>query len=389
MRNMNIFKNLYNEVTDMSKEMKVKMIKRLKNRNIKPVPMNRMPKVAATVGLAGLSVSSFLTGCNAPANKDVNVIPEGSDNIVVEAETTTEAPTEAPTASTVYKGEWVKEEVVIKEAYDEKVLVKEAWDEKVKTGTEKVLVKAAWDEQVKERVKTGTEKVLVKAAWDEQKQVLVKEAWDEQVLVKEAWDEQKQVLVSEEWRERIIVGYEPIVTEAGSISTRTLYDYITHPAEYKTETIHHDAEYTTIHHDAEYKTETVHHDAEYKDVDRYDEVTKTVHHDAEYKDVDAYKNVHHEAEYKTVHHEAETKEMEVWYDEKGFRTNTVREIGSTEELNLEDITEAAPENTVSYNLSQAVDMLLSRMDVQSQNPETYMDRPNIPVQGERYTLDII
>lgn len=389
MRNMNIFKNLYSEVADMSKEMKVKMIKRLKNRNIKPVPMNRMPKVAATVGLAGLSVSSFLTGCNAPANKDVNVIPEGSDNIVVEAETTTQAPTEAPTASTVYKGEWIKEEVVIKEAYDEKVLVKEAWDEQVKIGTEKVLVKAAWDEQVKERVKTGTEKVLIKEAYDEQVQVEVKAAWDEQVLVKEAWDEEKQVLVSEEWVEEVVKGYEPIVGSNGSISTRTLYDYITHPAEYKTEMVHHDAEYNTIHHDAEYKTEIVHHDAEYKEVDRYDEVTKTVHHDAEYKEVDAYKNVHHEAEYKTVHHDAETKEMEVWYDENGFRTNTVREIGTETELNLEDITEATPENTVSYNLSQAVDMLFARAEAQRQNPETYMDRPNIPIQGGMYELDIM
>lgn len=352
---------------------------------IKPASLRQMPKIVGTLGIVGLSTMSLLTGCGTPVvKKETDIIPEGSNNVVVEKETTTEV----PTASTVYKGEWVKEEVVIKPAYDEKVLVKEAYDEQVKTGTEQVLVKAAWDEKVKERVKTGTEKVLVKAAWDEQKQVLVKAAWDEQVLVKEAWDEQKQVLVSEGWTERVFVGYEPIVGSTGSISTKKNYDYITHPAEYKTETIHHDAEYKTVHHDAEYKTETVHHDAEYKDVDRYEEVTKTVHHNAEYKTVDAYKTVHHEAEYKTVHHEAETKEMEVWYDEKGFRTNTVREIGSTEKLNLEDITEATPENTVSYNLSQAVDILLTRMEAQGQNPEKYMDRPDIPIRGEMYELDI-
>lgn len=357
---------------------------------IKPASLRQMPKIVGTLGIVGLSTMSLLTGCNTPvAKKETDIIPEGSNNIVVEKET------EAPTASTVYKGEWVKEEVIIKEAYDEKVLVKEAWDEQVKTGTEQVLVKAAYDEKVlvkaawDEQVKIGTERVLVKAAWDEQ--VVTKAAWDEQVLVKAAWDEQKQVLVREEWVEKVVVGYEPIVSDKGTLSTRTLYDYVTHPAEYKTETIHHDAEYNTIHHNAEYTT--VHHDAEYKDVDAYktvhhDAEYKTVHHDAEYKTVDAYKNVHHEAEYTTIHHDAETKEMEIWYDENGFRTNTVREIGSTEELNLEDITEATPENTVSYNLSQAVDILLARMEAQSQNPEKYMDRPDIPIRGEMYELDI-
>lgn len=132
------------------------------------------------------------------------------------------------------------------------------------------------------------ENVLVKEAWDEEvtENVLVKDAWTEKVLVKDAWDEtvQECTALGQDSREVAVCNYCGYVSDGSDIwdhcstcgkdgggssfrNDREYYGEV-HCLAYDTSVIHHDAEYSYIQHDAEYKT-----------------VTKTVHHDAEYKQV--------------------------------------------------------------------------------------------------------
>lgn len=80
--------------------------------------------------------------------------------------------------------------------HTEQVLIKDAWDEQVKIAdeighTEKVLVKDAWTEEVKIADEQGHyEDKLVKDEWDEQVKIADEIGHTEKVLVKDAWTEE-------------------------------------------------------------------------------------------------------------------------------------------------------------------------------------------------------
>lgn len=144
----------------------------------------------------------------------------------------------------------------------------------------------------------------------EDRQVLVKEAWTENVLVKEAYDETVQVCVKEGYYESVLVSggettqtcahydypmigiavcngcghvfspgdqhgadnpehgghhtewipdpnAEPVCVAWNTVTTEPVYNNIWHEPVYETQTVHHDAEYKTVYHEAEYRTERV------------------------------------------------------------------------------------------------------------------------------------
>ena len=108
-------------------------------------------------------------------------------------------------------------------------------------------------------------------AWDEQ--VLVKEGWTEKILVKDAWDEedtycyafgydQVEVEVCNTCGARFLGGINQHLSETGHSGWHNEYENVgeQHCLEYRTEYIHHDAEYKYVYHEPEYTI--VHHPEE-------------------------------------------------------------------------------------------------------------------------------
>ena len=208
---------------------------------------------------------------------------------------------------------WTTRQVLVREAWYEQVPVMEAYDEQVlvmEEYDETVPVRAAYDEQVLVR-DAYDEQVVTSPAWDEQ--VLISAAWDEQVQVSAAWDEEK-------WEVHLICDCGIDITAMGWTADQYsahLYNDLAAgigcgSAEryVMTGVVHHDAVYTTVHHDAVYTT--IHHGEEYTTV-HHDAEYAAVHHDAEYAEV------HHEAQYTTVHHDEEYAAI---LHEAQYRTET-------------------------------------------------------------------
>lgn len=125
--------------------------------------------------------------------------------------------------------------------------------------------------------------IVTEPAWDER--VLIKEAWTETVLVKDAWDEEDTYCSV--YGQDSYSGYE---CNCGKVCG-TLEEVMRHVEEdencnsWHNKTIYFGDPYCQT-----YKTDYIHHDAEYK-------------------------TIYHDAEYKTVHHEARTYEKQVWIEE--------------------------------------------------------------------------
>ena len=129
-------------------------------------------------------------------------------------------------SSTQKSGHYEERTVLVREAYDEQVVTKEGW-------TEKVLVKEGWTESYDECTNYSQE------SWE----VFVCDATGD------VFTSSKECAYTCDgsWHNQMEYGEEACT----AWSTRT----IDHPAEYNE--IYHEPEYTTVHHDAEYKTEKV------------------------------------------------------------------------------------------------------------------------------------
>ena len=120
-----------------------------------------------------------------------------------------------------------------------------------------------------------------KPAWDEQ--VLVKEGWTEKILVKDAWDEEDTYCYA--------FGYDQVEVEVCNTCGARFHGGINqHLSETGHSGWHNEYENVGEQHCLEYRTEYIHHDAEYK-------------------------YVYHEPEYRIVHHPEETISYKVWIED--------------------------------------------------------------------------